>query len=1072
MEKRDERLKGELNPLVRNYAETRKVAEAHISSYDRFLESDMQDIVKSHAVVRSRVNEDVYMRFRGATLTVGRPSTTENPYVSGEVTPMKCRLTGSTYSAPLFVDIEFRNRGGTLRLTKQHMIGKIPLMLKSKACPLRDLNEEKLIKHGECPLDPGGFFIIQGQEKVLLIREELARNKIFIGRDEKDRVQATVWSRTRTMESAAVLVLDDGIVYLSLSQFSTEVPVMVVFKAMGMELDSEIRDLVGPERKYLDKFELSVQDCKIRGIKTQKDALKFLEVRKSAQGVRALDILREIFLCHLPVVGNNFSAKCIFVAFMVKRMVKRMYTESITDDLNYVGNRRLELPGDLLSLLFEDLFKKMSGDAIKFYDSHVKKSPRADVFTCINRKIIFKGLEFALSTGNWNIKRWRMHLKGMTQVVPRFSFIATLSSLRRILPQDKALQNVTGCRSLHSSQYGMFCPVETPHPQGDACGLVKHLALMTDITFYHEESSIISRCRKLGVEDVVYLSGPFMQGSSIVFLNGSIIGMHPSPKEFIEKMRQLRRRGEISFFISIFLNEKQHCIYIASDGGRVCRPLIIADKGVSKMEEKHMESLKDGSHNLESFLKMGLIEFLDVDEENNALIALCEKDATSKTTHFEIEQFAILGVCAGLMPFVNHNESRNNSAAKLAMGNIAYNQLHRTDKQLNLLVYPQRPLLTTQTGILVGYDKLGGGENSIVAIMPFEGYNTKEAIVMNKASIDRGLSRCMVIDRLTSDVRTGPPEKSSSISLDDYGIPYPGRTLERKDIYFNERVQRNTTAQRPRKYKGPNGQIAVVDRVVLTYNTEFECLCFRLMTHQTRRTEVGDKFSRRDGKKGVCGDIAKQEDLPFSERGICPDLILNTSDNVVSMLLEILAGKAGASEAKLHSDKAYTHGRENIEKTICETLVKHGFSYSGKDFMYSGTLGSPVEAYIMMGPLYVQKSKHMVMDKMRVFSKKSLKRKQYEGARLGEKDRDCLVAYGASMSIHERLMVSADSVEVQVCNVCGLLGYFDYKLKTAVCSTCKSRENMSVIKMPNESKLLLQELQSMNIVPRLKLTQA
>ncbi|MBA0750296.1 hypothetical protein Gogos_001714 [Gossypium gossypioides] len=258
-------------------------------------------------------------------------------------------------------------------------------------------------------------------------------------------------------------------------------------------------------------------------------------------------------------------------------------------------------------------------------------------------------------------------------------------------------------------------------------------------------------------------------------LNGLILGKHRRPQHFANALRKLRRAGKVGEFVSVFVNEKQRCVYIASDGGRVCRPLVIADKGISRIKEHHMKELLDGVRTFDDFLSDGLIEYLDVNEENNALIALYEGEATPETTHIEIEPFTILGVIAGLIPYPHHNQSPRNTyqcaMGKQAMGNIAYNQasriiqysLCRMDTLLYLLVYPQRPLLTTRTIELVGYDKLGAGQNATVAVISYSGYDIEDAIVMNKSSLDRGFGRCIVMKKILRPQRTGPGSEKMQV---------------------------------------------------------------------------------------------------------------------------------------------------------------------------------------------------------------------------------------------------------------------------------------------------------------------
>ncbi|KAJ8750417.1 hypothetical protein K2173_015556 [Erythroxylum novogranatense] len=419
-------------------------------------------------------------------------------------------------------------------------------------------------------------------------------------------------------------------------------------------------------------------------------------------------------------------------------------------------------------------------------------------------------------------------------------------------------------------------------------------------------------CYCLGVEDLELLSGEELHipNSFLVIVNGHILGKHGRPQHFADAMRKLRRTGKIWEFVSVFVNEKQEdfmvLFYIASDGGRVCRPLVIADKGVSRIKEQHMIELRDGARTFDDFLQEGLIEYLDVNDENNALIALYEGEATPETTHIEIEPFTILGVYAGLIPYPHHNQSPRNTyqcaMGKQDLGNIAYNQLCRMDTLLYLLAYPQRPLLTTKSIELVGYDKLGAGQNATVAVMSYSGYDIEDAMVMNKASLDCGFGCCIVLKKysavnqkyengaLDRILRPGRTQERERV-LDDDGLAAPGEIIRPGDIYINKESPIETRGQlksaaaladikcRPnvQTFKGPEGESCVVDKVALCSDKNNN-LCIKFIVRHTRRPEVGDKFSTRHGQKGVCGTIIQQEDLPFSERGICPDLIVNPHD--------------------------------------------------------------------------------------------------------------------------------------------------------------------------------------------------
>ncbi|KAJ4966765.1 hypothetical protein NE237_018614 [Protea cynaroides] len=1117
--------------LLPEFLKVRGLVKQHLDSFNYFVNTEIKKIVRANDRITSLVDPSIYLKY--TDVKIGEPSITADN-VTDALTPHMCRLSDLTYSAPIMVNIEYV-RGShvhkTIEEKRNVVIGSMPIMLRSCRCILNGKDEAELARLGECPLDPGGYFIVKGTEKVILIQEQLSKNRIIIGTDKKGRLNASITSSTESTKSQTVILMDKEKIYVHLNAFTKQVPIMVIMKAMGMESDQEVVQMVGRDPKYAALLLPSIQECADSDVHTQQQALEFLEKKvkkftfsnpsQDKEG-RAMDILRDVLVANVPVRRGNFRPKCIYVAVMMRRMMEAILNKDAMDDKDYVGNKRLELSGQLISLLFEDLFKTMNSETKKNMDMNLTKT-RSNLFDVSKFMMkgtysITQGLERAISTGNWDVKRFRMHRKGMTQVLARLSFIATVGHMTKISPQFEKSRKVSGPRALQPSQWGMLCPCDTP--EGEACGLVKNLALMTHVTTDEEEGPLISLCHSLGVEDLELLSAEELHtpNSFLVIFNGLILGKHKQPQHFANAMRKLRRAGKIGEFVSIFVNEKQRCVYVASDGGRVCRPLVIADKGVSRIKELHMKELRDGIRTFNDFVRDGLLEYLDVNEENNALIALYESEAGPETTHIEIEPFTILGVCAGLIPFPHHNQSPRNTyqcaMGKQAMGNIAYNQLCRMDTLLYLLVYPQRPLLTTRTIELVGYDKLGAGQNATVAVMSYSGYDIEDAIVMNKSSLDRGFGRCIVMKKLsatnqtygngTSDRIIRPQKVGSDAErmqiLDDDGLAAPGEIIRPQDVYINKESPINSkdggvpptglpdSAYKSTRqtYKGPQGETAVVDRVSL-YTDNNNNLCIKFLIRQTRRPEVGDKFSSRHGQKGVCGTIVQQEDFPFSERGICPDLIMNPhgfpSRMTIGKMIELLGGKAGVSCGRFHYGSAFGEpsGHADRVETISETLVNHGFSYNGKDFIYSGITGCPLQAYIFMGPIYYQKLKHMVLDKMHARARGPrvmLTRQPTEGRsrdgglRLGEMERDCLIAYGASMLIFERLMISSDPFEVQVCRVCGLLGYYNHKLKTGICSTCKNGDNISTMKLPYACKLLFQELQSMNIVPRLKLTEA
>jgi DNA-directed RNA polymerase III subunit RPC2 len=415
-----------------------------------------------------------------------------------------------------------------------------------------------------------------------------------------------------------------------------------------------------------------------------------------------------------------------------------------------------------------------------------------------------------------------------------------------------------------------------------------------------------------------------------------------------------------------------------------------------------------------------------------------------------------------------------------------------------------KPLCTSKTLNLVNFHHLGAGQNASVAVMSYSGYDIEDAIVMNRAALDRGFGRCHVIRRTsvemksyengTKDKLAPPPshdendkrsgkdrEQRRYGALAEDGVVGVGEKIEEDFVLANkisptetrDTIQPNSGGWRSTAVCYNNPVSAYVDRVILTEDQQGMTI-FKVLWRQTRRPEIGDKFASRHGQKGVVGLIVPEEDMPFSDSGWKPDLIMNPhgfpSRMTVGKMLECVGSKAAVMEGLFANGSAF--GGTPAEE-IYETLIKHGFSPSGKEYLTSGITGEPIESYIFCGPIYYQKLKHMVVDKMHARARgprQTLTRQPTEGRakdgglRLGEMERDCLVAYGASNLLLERLMISSDVCNPTICRKCGL-----FCGRPNWCKFCNSSDYVTAVRMPYACKLLFQEMQSMNVTCRLNL---
>lgn len=1101
--------------LLPAFLKVRGLVKQHIDSYNYFVNTEIKKIMLANQKVTCNADPNFYLKY--TNITVGSPQAQEDIADKTIITPQMCRLRDMSYCAPISVDVEY-TRGRQVVIRRGVVIGRMPIMLRSSKCVLHGLNHEQMADKRECPYDPGGYFIVKGVEKVILIQEQLSKNRILIETDAKEQICASVTSSTHERKSKTNVITKNSKLYLKHNSLTEEVPICIVLKAMGVESDQEIVQMVGSD--FIDLLEPSLEECAALRIFTRQQALEYVSTKvrmlrgqfgsyqRKSRLDEARDTLANVILCNVPVVSYNFSGKSFYIATMIRRILVAVRDPSTIDDKDYYGNKRLELSGQLLSLLFEDLFKRFNAELQRQADIVLSKSNRAgqfDILKNVRSDFITQGLINAISTGNWVVKRFKMERAGVTQVLSRLAFIAAIGHMTRITSQFEKTRKVSGPRSLQPSQWGMLCPSDTP--EGESCGLVKNLSLMTHVTTDDEEAPLARLAFNLGVEDVELLTGEELGDPNvhIVYLNGAVLGVTRKPMELVNDIRRLRRVGRVREFVSVYEQPQQRAVHIASDGGRVCRPLIIVDPatGRPRVLQEHIHELLQGYRTFDDFLKQGLIEYLDVNEESCAYIVLREAEIEpNKTTHLEIDPMTILGVCAGLIPYPHHNQSPRNTyqcaMGKQAIGAIAYNQNLRIDTLLYLMVYPMQPMVKTKTIELVGFDKCPAGINAIVAVMSYSGYDIEDASILNRYSVDRGFGRCMVMKKFgtsvrkyanqTSDRIIAPPDSDEALrggryrGLDHDGIAKPGERIAPGGMLVNKQMPKNTNDTLPNpdrlpddqyracplSYKGPCA--GYVDQVLLTSN-ESDDFLLKFKMRSVRRPELGDKFSSRHGQKGVTGMIVHGEDFPFNDQGVCPDLIMNPhgfpSRMTIGKLIEFLAGKAGVMEGALKYGTAFS-GDKVVD--VSQILIQNGFSYSGKDMLTSGVTGEQLGAYIFMGPVYYQKLKHQVMDKMHarargpraVLTRQPTEGRSREGGlRLGEMERDCLIGYGASMLLMERLMISSDSFPVNVCSDCGLIGYENW------CQYCKNGDHLTLLNIPYACKLLFQELQAMNIVPKL-----
>ncbi|HYU06228.1 MAG TPA: DNA-directed RNA polymerase subunit B [Thermoplasmata archaeon] len=1025
----------------------------------------------------------------------------------------------------------------------------------------QDEYRRKLIELGEDPFDPGGYFIIGGTERALISLEDLAPNRVLVEFNERYGRKVEVAKVFSQKEGYRALTLmekkKDGQLIVSVPTASGQIPLIILMKALGMEKDEDIYNAIVSAPEMANIVYANIEECQNKknyppnGIFTRDDAINYLE-KKFATGQakeyrikKVESILDRSLLPHLGDTREDRIKKAIFLGRVARTVLELSLGGRREDDKDHYANKRLKLAGDLMEDLFRVAFANLVKDLKYQLERSYARRRELKISSAIRPDLLTQRLLHALATGNWVGGR-----AGVSQLLDRTSNMSALSHLRRVTSPLTRSQPHFEARDLHPTQWGRLCPNETP--EGQNCGLVKNLALVIDVSEGFPEEEVKLLLADLGTKQV---KGQQTQLTR-VYVNGDLVGLHEDPKMLVAEIRERRRSGLLSHEVNVRFDENMGEIIINCDEGRIRRPLLVVKDGHLAFSRKHVDELKMGRLRFSDLVRNGIVEWIDAEEEEDTFIAIYPYDVpsrckeckhplsrndvtwvnmgsrddesdleckychktfrvrsaiTKETTHLEVDPEVILGVASGVVPYPEHNSSprvtMGAGMAKQSLGLGSSNYRSRPDTRSHLLHYPEKPLVQTDSMKHVSFNERPAGQNFVVAVMSYYGYNMEDAIVMNKASIDRGLGRSSFMRTYRAEERRYPGGQEdhfeipspdvrgaradlsyANLTPDDglispevlvqggevlIGKTSPPRFLEEETDFLTPQKRRETSVT------VRHGESGWVDSVMLTESENGSKLA-KVKVRDLRVPELGDKFASRHGQKGVIGLIAPHEDMPFTSQGIIPDLIINPhaipSRMTVAHVLEQIGGKVGSLEGRPIDGTPFSGERE---EALRKALEENGFRSNGKEILYDGKTGRMIPAEIFVGVIYYQKLHHMVSGKLHVRSRGPVQiltrqptegRSRQGGLRFGEMERDCLIGHGAAMVIKDRLLDESDGTIQYVCGNpdCGHFAIKDRKGNLR----CPVDDNTSKIYPVQTSyafKLLLDELLSLGVVMRLQL---
>jgi len=1170
-----------------NISANHQLVKHQIDSYNDFIENKLRKIVSGYNPIKITNDQNSINDYKNKNVEkvfnndfkqkiliyIEEPHFTKPIYKKQDgtqitMTPQMARIDNLTYTCDLYVNatviteihntIENHTETKTKKLNDIY-IGKLPVMVGSKACILTIIPNETM--NSECKYDMGGYFIVNGNEKVLINQDRIKENYVLIFKPANNidiinteirSMNESLYLPTKTISLSMSKKSNHmgRVIRINTSFLKSEIPVFIMFRALGILSDNEIIHHIVYDLDKINNKDI-IQELRAccddaSGIYTKMDALDYIlkNVTGNLRNTKTIETVESVidndFIPH--VTGKN--KKALYLGHMINKAISVYLGYEPYDNRDSYINKRIDSPGMLMSNLFRQCYGKITKELKTMIEKDINQwrndnsyvvdivSDKQHITKYFKQGLLDSWLKYALSTGNWGIKTigsFQNIKQGVSQVLNRMSHHSTLSHLRRINTAMEKNGKLIQPRKLDNSQYGVICACETP--EGAPVGLVKNMAISTNISIYSCHVLIKQLLIENGVieytddieDKISYLQNINQKYNSLILLNGELFGYHKDPYNLYHKLRSFKRKGLIHPIASIYWDIMKNKLSISTEGGRMYRPLFIVDNGKELRFNKFLKKYgidEISKWTFEAYItpyiagkdeEEGFIEYLDIDEMSHAMIAMFPNDLTKPQkgvtlnpnyTHCEIHPSLMFGILGANIPFANHNQAPRNTyqsaMGKQALGVYMTNFNSRMDTISNILNYPQKALISTKLSKYTHAAELPSGINAVVAIMTYSGFNQEDGIIVNRDALDRGLFVSThyktLKEQCNKNGSTGEEEIFCRPEECDRNKQFNYGKLNKEGF-----VDKNTAIQSgdiivgkimPKKIKTKIHKIdtsiaiksneeGIVDYNYSEINNEGYAFCkIRIRNH--RKPAVGDKLASSIAQKASIGMIYNQEDMPYTKDGIVPDLIMNPhaipSRMTIAQLMECVLGKVACVEGVTKDCTPYN----NLSvKEICDQLELYGMERHSNEILYDGYTGRQIKTEIFIGPTYYQRLKHMVVDKMHSRSSNgpivfltrqpSEGRSRCGGLRLGEMERDAIEAHGSSLFLKERILDCSDNSRQTICKTCGFIITSNPDKNLYQCTACKNELEPSQIRIPYSFKLLIQELQCMNIGIRMSI---